>query len=433
MTSKKKSKSTPKSINKSTQKGFSRSPELIGLSICLIVKNEEQHLPQCLASVQSIADEIIVVDTGSSDRTVPIAKKYQAKVFHFQWCDDFSKARNYAIAKAKGQWILMIDADEVLEQAAIAVLQAVMAQDDCLAANLLRTESGVNQVPFSYVLRLFRNHPEVKFWGYYHESLDRSITKLQAREPHWRLLDVDAPVLHHYGYTAQEIDRKQKHTFAKRLMNKHLEAFPDDIYMYSKLGALYITAAIDRTGGADTDNLSLGLQLLQRGLSLAESKTEQGLIRFELLFHLGLAHEYSGDFALAQDAYLQAIALDVTALVKLPAYTNLGGIYQENQQPEAIACFAKVIEIAPDYAQGHFNYGVALKTAGRFTEAIAAYEQAIALQPEYANAYQNLGVVFIKIGHFQKAMAAFTKALQLYEQQGNYSALALLREGLKEF
>jgi glycosyltransferase involved in cell wall biosynthesis len=444
VTSKKESKSTHKSL----QNGFSRSPELIGLSLCLIVKNEEQHLAQCLNSVKSIADEIILVDTGSSDRTVNLAKnlakgiakgiskntakKHQTKIFHFQWCDDFSKARNFAISKAKGQWILMIDADEVLEQGAIAALQTVMAQDDCLAANILRTESGINQAPYSYVMRLFRNHPEVRFWGYYHESIDQSITKLQAREPHWRLLDIDVPVLHHCGYTAQEIDRKQKYEFAKRLMTKHLDAFPDDIYMHSKLGALYINAATVHNGAEDADHLSLGLQLLQRGLSLTENREDHVLTRFELLFHLGLAYEHGGDSLLAQDAYLQAIALNISDLVKLPAYMNLGGIYQEKQQPEAIAYFAKVIEIAPDYAQGHFNYGAALKTAGRFTDAIASYERAIALQPQYAQAYQSLGVALIKIGYFQKAMAAFTNALQLYEQQGNYSASELLREGLRE-
>lgn len=441
MTSKKESKSTHKSL----QNGFSRSPELIGLSLCLIVKNEEQHLAQCLNSVKSIADEIILVDTGSSDRTVNIAKgiakniakniakKHQTKIFHFQWCDDFSKARNFAISKAKGQWILMIDADEVLEQEAIAALQTVMAQDDCLAANILRTESGINQAPYSYVMRLFRNHPEVRFWGYYHESIDQSITKLQAREPHWRLLDIDVPVLHHCGYTAQEIDRKQKYEFAKRLMTKHLDAFPDDIYMHSKLGALYINAATVHNGAEDADHLSLGLQLLQRGLSLTENRENHHVLtRFELLFHLGLAYEHGGDSLLAQDVYLQAIALNISDLVKLPAYMNLGGIYQEKHQPEAIAYFAKVIEIAPDYAQGHFNYGAALKTAGRFTEAIASYERAIALQPQYAQAYQSLGVALIKIGYFQKAMAAFTNALQIYEQQGNYSALELLREGLRE-
>ena len=126
MTSKKKSKSTHKSL----QNGFSRSSELIGLSLCLVVKNEEQHLSQCLNSVKSIADEIILVDTGSSDRTVSIAKsivkntakKHPTKIFPFQWWDEFSKVRNFEISKAKGQWILMIDADDVLEQEAIAAL-----------------------------------------------------------------------------------------------------------------------------------------------------------------------------------------------------------------------------------------------------------------------------------------------------------------------
>ncbi len=90
---------------KSGNKGFSRSHSPIILSACLIVKNEEQRLPQCLESLRSLADEIIVVDTGSSDRTVASAKKHQARVFHFEWCDNFSQARNYAIAQAKGKWI----------------------------------------------------------------------------------------------------------------------------------------------------------------------------------------------------------------------------------------------------------------------------------------------------------------------------------------
>ena len=107
-------------------KGFSRSPICVKLSACLIVKNEEQRLAQCLDSLRSLANEIIVVDTGSSDRTVTIAQEYQARVFHFAWNDDFSQARNYAIAQAKGEWILVIDADELLEQSAIAILQTVM-------------------------------------------------------------------------------------------------------------------------------------------------------------------------------------------------------------------------------------------------------------------------------------------------------------------
>jgi tetratricopeptide (TPR) repeat protein len=431
MISKKKSKSIHKSIDKSLRKGFSRSLEPMGLSVCLIVKNEEQHLSKCLNSVKSIADEIILVDTGSSDRTVSFAKKHKAKIFHFPWCDDFSKARNYAIAQATGQWILVIDADEILEQEAIAVLQSVMANDDCLAANLLRTESGTNKVPLSYVLRLFRNHPEVQFWGCYHESIDQSITKLQERESHWLVFDVDTPVLHHHGYTASEIQRKQKYIFAKRLMTKHLQSFPDDIYMHSKLGALYISAMVEDNTAEARGDLSLGLQILQRGLSLANHGEEFGLTYFDLLFHLGLAYEYSGESELAQEAYLQAIALNVTDRVKFAAYTNLGGIYQENKQPESLACFAKVIEIVPDYAPGYLNYGIALKTTGRYEEAIAAYKQAIALVPNYAQAYQELGAVLFKIGDFQTATANITVAIKLHRQQGDLTTADNLQEVLQ--
>jgi glycosyltransferase involved in cell wall biosynthesis len=411
---------------KSANKGFSRSHSPIILSACLIVKNEEQRLPQCLDSLRSLADEIIVVDTGSSDRTVAIVKKYQARVFHFDWCDDFSQARNYAIAQAKGKWILVIDADEVLEQSAIATLQEVMQRDDCLAVNLLRSEIDAKQAPYSLVLRLFRNHPAIAFTGLYHESIDQSVTALQAQEPHWQVLNVEVPVLLHYGYTDSEIQLKHKYEFAKQLMHKHLEVFPDDSYMLNKLGALYISSTQDR-------DRHLGIELLQKGLTLLDDADRPNLIYCELHYHLGLAYHQNADWELAKKAYEQVIALDVPNLVKLSAYLNLGNIYQELHQKEAIAYFEKVTQIAPNFVQGHFNYGIALKTSGRFTDAIAAYQKAIALELNYADAHQNLGVVLMKVGYFPEAIASFTRAIQLHEQQQNYETAEILRSALKEF
>ncbi len=386
---------------KPLKKGFARSHSPIILSACLIVKNEEQRLPQCLESLLSLADEIIVVDTGSLDRTVAIAKKYQARVFHFAWCDDFSQARNYAIAQAKGKWILVIDADEVLEQSAIAILQEVLQREDCLAVNLLRSEIDAKQAPYSLVLRLFRNHPAIKFTGLYHESIDQSVVALQAQEPHWQVLNVEIPVLLHYGYTDSEIQLKHKYEFAKQLMHKHLEAFPNDSYMLNKLGALYISSPQD-------GDRHFGIELLQKGLHLLDDAEQQSLIRCELHYHLGLAYHQNADWELAKNAYEQVIALDVPNIVKLSAYLNLGNIYQELNQKEAIAYFEKVTQIAPNFAQGHFNYGIALKTSGHFTDAIAAYQQAIALEPNYAEAHQNLGVVLMKVGYFPEAIASFT-------------------------
>ncbi|WP_103670870.1 glycosyltransferase [Pseudanabaena sp. BC1403] len=411
---------------KPLKKGFSRSHSPIILSACLIVKNEEQRLPQCLESLRSLADEIIIVDTGSSDHTVAIAKKYQARVFHFEWCDDFSQARNYAIAQVKGKWILVIDADEVLEQSEIATLQEVMQREDCLAVNLLRSEIDAKQAPYSLVLRLFRNHPAIKFTGFYHESIDQSVVALQAQEPDWQVLNVEVPVLLHYGYTDSEIQLKHKYEFAKQLMHKHLEAFPNDSYMLNKLGALYISSPQDR-------DRHLGIELLQKGLALLDDAEQQSLIRCELHYHLGLAYHQNADWELAKNAYEKVIDLDVPNLVKLSAYLNLGNIYQELHQKEAIAYFEKATQIAPNFAQGHFNYGIALKTSGRFTDAIVAYQQAITLEPNYADAHQNLGVVLMKVGYFPEAIASFTRAIQLHEQQQNYETAEILRSALQEF
>jgi len=410
---------------KPSPKGFAKSPSPIFLSACLIVKNEEHRLSQCLESVKSLADEIIIVDTGSSDRTVTIAKKFQARVSYFPWCDDFAKARNYAIAKAKGKWILIIDADEILEQSAIAVLQEVMQRNDCLAVNVLRSEIGAKQAPYSLILRLFRNHPAITFTGIYHESIDQSVAALQSKEPHWQVINVEVPVLLHYGYMDSEIQLRHKYEFAQRLMHKHLEVFPDDSYMLNKLGALYIN-------NPDGDR-QFGISLLQKGLSLIDDSEQQNLTRCEIYYHLGLAYQQNEDWELARQAYQQVIDLDVPNLVKLSAYLNLGNIYQELNQKEAITYFEKVTQIAPNFAQGYFNYGIALKTSGRFTEAIAAYQKAICLEPDYADAHQNLGVVLMKVGYFPEAIASFTTAIQLHEQQKNYETAAILRSALQEF
>lgn len=90
------------------------------LSLCMIVKNEQETLAKCLNSVKGIVDEMIIVDTGSTDKTPKIAQQFGAKVHSFNWCDDFAKARNASLSYATGQWILVLDADEILDPEIVA-------------------------------------------------------------------------------------------------------------------------------------------------------------------------------------------------------------------------------------------------------------------------------------------------------------------------
>src|SRR3989344_5938628 len=93
------------------------------ISLCMITKDEEKYLEQCLSSVNSLVDEIIIVDTGSNDKTKEIAKKFKAKVFDFKWIDDFSAARNESLKHATKDWILVIDADEIIEQKGLNIIK----------------------------------------------------------------------------------------------------------------------------------------------------------------------------------------------------------------------------------------------------------------------------------------------------------------------
>lgn len=137
----------------------------------MIVKNEAANLPRCLASVQPWVQEIIVVDTGSEDETVAIAKSWGATVIPFQWCDDFSAARNVAIAAATQAWILVLDADEALVVRDVSALQQALQAEQTPILYLIQIlDQHLDQAPL-FLGRLFRNAPGLRYEGAYHEQL----------------------------------------------------------------------------------------------------------------------------------------------------------------------------------------------------------------------------------------------------------------------
>jgi tetratricopeptide (TPR) repeat protein len=141
------------------------------LTLCMIVRNEEEHLSRCLKSASPYVDEIVIVDTGSSDKTVEIAANYGATIDYFEWCHDFARARNYALSKVTGAWVLVLDADEELV-VSVPEFKAQLAESDFLAYSLVRNEvEDESDMTPLHINRLFRNLPEMQYVQRFHEQL----------------------------------------------------------------------------------------------------------------------------------------------------------------------------------------------------------------------------------------------------------------------
>lgn len=204
------------------------------LSICMIVKNEERFLGQCLTSVKDIADEIIVIDTGSTDRTIEIAREHGAKVGHFEWCDDFAAARNASIAPATGDWILVLDADEELSPKEKQNLPALLNRKNVALFRLPLIDTHKGEGSQCVVPRLFRNIPTIRFQGCVHEGVYGAI--LQASKEWQMEISVGDLMIFHYGYTPEVTAERNKVQRNYELLLKALETQPNSIYFNSQLG-----------------------------------------------------------------------------------------------------------------------------------------------------------------------------------------------------
>lgn len=405
------------------------------LSLCIIVKNEAEQLSRCLASVQALVDEIVLLDTGSTDDTITIAQSFGAQVQHFVWCNDFAVARNECLKYASGDWILVLDADEVLSQDIIPLLRQAIRQPNALVINLIRQEVGATQSPYSLVSRLFRKHAQIQFSRPYHAMVDDSVAALLLQEPHWQILDLPTVAILHYGYTPDAIGQRNKLETARATMERFWKAHPHDPYVCSKLGALYVQMG----------NWQEGIALLEQGLAAlmdipapvtqnSEFKIQNSSapILYELHYHLGLAYSRSQQIERAEHHYKLALQQPILAQLKLGAQNNLGSLWQtQGNWTAAMQAYQACLAIDPDFAISHYNLGMALKGLGQLTEAVACYQRAIELNPNYAEAYQNLGVVLLKLGRIPESLRAFRQAIALHQQQKSPEA-DRLQQGLKE-
>lgn len=204
------------------------------VSLCMIVKNEEANLPDCLGSVTDLVDEVVVVDTGSTDKTKEIAQRFGAKVHDFPWIDNFAAARNESLKHAAGDWIFWMDADDRLDEDNRQKLRTFLSRlpDEnaayvmkcvCLPDPISKTTTVVDH------LRLFRNDPEIRWKYRVHEQILPAIRKQQG-EVRWS--DVE---IHHVGYQDPAL-RRRKLERDIRLLQLEDQEHPNDPFNLFNLG-----------------------------------------------------------------------------------------------------------------------------------------------------------------------------------------------------
>lgn len=196
------------------------------ISLCMIVKNEEQTLENCLSSVRNIVDEIVVVNTGSSDRTQEIARKYTDKVFEFTWVEDFSRARNYSFEQATKDYILWLDADDIIQpNDQVKLKQLKESLDPSVDCIMMKYNAG------------FDANGNVTF-SYYRERLVKRERHFQWKEPVHEYLEVfgkvirsDVSVTHTKTHSSPS---SRNLAIYERLLSQKEELSPRGIYYYAR-------------------------------------------------------------------------------------------------------------------------------------------------------------------------------------------------------
>lgn len=371
------------------------------ISVCIIAKNEEKMIADCLESVKSIADEIIFVDTGSIDATKKIASSYTDKIYNYEWNDDFAAARNFGLEKAISEFLLVIDCDERL------------VNPDLVKSTLSKASENVGGVMVKVVsyndknegrdeytskmVRLFRNKPEIRFEGIIHEQVANSIIRAG-----YKLIDSDIEFIHEgYNYDAVSMNKKQKRNLA--LLIRQNESNPNSAYTLFQLSRTYLALK-------DLENAE---KYIEQAIKYSN---ENDSVRTQALNYGGLIAYQTGKKSLAVSRAEESLKI-----VESQGFANyiLGECaYDNKNHKKAIEYYIKMLEaystndlkanIIGDYklphSQIYFRIGRSELVLGNVAEAKSNFKLGIKENPSDINCLVGLADIQNKEGDLSDAL-----------------------------
>jgi glycosyltransferase involved in cell wall biosynthesis len=399
------------------------------LALCMITKNEELLLEKAIISVKSIVDEIIVVDTGSTDKTIEIAKSLGAKVHEIAWEDDFSKAKNYATSKANTDWILFLDADEYIsKQDAIRIRQLMENNNSNIVAFsfisrhytkipqqqanwiALKDEDNKNEenkdifkdflgyYDVKYITRLFQKNKNIFFQGAVHEDVNPSIFNWDKEEGNKKIQSLEFPI-HHLHALKQEsfVEDKQKQYF--EISKRKAKENPD--------AKTYLDLAV--------------------GYALFENNIEESISNYFKTVELQIIPEEKLEEIkqLIKNKRNLGVIVELTKLLDMSKHdfnsiVNLAKAYYKiKHYKKSLAILKRLHSFAPKDPTILELMGVCYANVNLINDAIAVFKLAIQISPNNPNNYFNLGAIYEKARQYRNAMDVFNKAIILGHSQAD--------------
>lgn len=416
------------------------------ISLCIIARNEADFLGRCIESAKPVVDEIIVVDTGSNDRTPEIAKQRGARVFHYQWPGDYAQAYNLPLAHACGEWILTLDADEALDPGKRPIIKQLTKDSVYDGYFFIRREysysptlkwQGIDSLdPLAFgargwcsnrLLRLFRNHPEHCYSGEVHQSVLPSILRRGGR------VGESEVIIHHYGLLRFDCTYPKLSRYLE-LVRKKIANQPENARALIELGTILLNKedwkpALDAFYKASSLGYGPGaaFYLGCTFLEMNEPAKAVGYLKkaiqenpryrdvdFDLAdawTYLGRAHEALGQESEAEECYRYAICMRPDSPV---ATNNLAGLLNQREElDEAAQILKDLLFRYPGLSMPRATLGANRLRGGDFEGALEAFEKALFINPENLPARINLALTLKLLGRSKESKKAYILAKEV--------------------
>lgn len=389
----------------------------MNLSVCIIAKNEEKNIRRCLESLKSYNFEIVVVDTGSTDDTEKIAQQYTDRVYHFQWKNNFSSARNFAISKSTKTYVMSIDCDECIDYIDVKKLQNLLAERKKQVGRIkIRnhlTKSGTGQENTEWINRIFS-----KELFHYEGCIHEQVTAMNGEEYE----TYQAPVvILHTGYDLPENERKQK---AERNINLLQQELQRLLIAFLQKQDAYVNVMDDVGLKNDDENNKRCVQrifsMIEAGNDLAVKLQHEEQLPY-ILYQLGKGYYMAGDYREACTYFSCALSFDLNPKLEyvIDMVETYGYAMLNSDQADNALFFENIYEEFGNTADFQFLMGLIYMNNARFEDAVSEF-----LKATKHSASRNIGansyMAFYNIGVIYECLGRADEAKRYYEMCGEY-------------